>query len=132
MKTFFKNFFLYNEYYNNTSTSRKNDTNQWKSSLWILIAQMNNVRQETTRCNGEYKVGGSSILARNFPDFSGGFWQLPVLSSSVRPEIIGKKSAKFSAGILLPSSRHFPCFSAGSDDFPTSFLRNLVERSTWV
>jgi hypothetical protein len=40
----------------------------------------------------------------------------------MRPEIIGE----FPVGILLPCSRYFPCFPAGSDDFPTSFLKDPV------
>ncbi len=35
-----------------------------------------------------------------------------------------KKSEKFQTGLLLPCSRYFLCFSAGSGDFPASFLED--------
>ena len=98
-------------------------------SKLVILRQFTYPGERRTEGNGRDATENTRKLEAVFRSgisriFSGGFQQLPVLSGRIRPEIIGKKYGKFQAGILLPCSRYFPCFPAGSGDFPASFLKD--------
>ncbi len=112
--------------------SRKLQISQ-RSSL-VNFPQVNDVRQETAWMQREILGSWKQYSGREFRGFfpvdSNNFQCFPAGSVRKSSE---KKSGKFPTGILLPCSKYFPSFPAGSGDFPgRSCEIRCEERFTWV